>query len=213
MNFFNLLRYSVLLSAVLLGGCATTPRDTPPDPSLAVPDSQADRTYLGLEAGPGRFLLEDIRAEILVVDCFDMSCHACQTGAKHVNALYTMVQDHGLGSRIKFIGLGINNTPLETAAFRRKFQVPFPSFPDRRRDVSNQFGRVRLPSILVLRSRDGRWEMMHQTTGAFTDPEELFMRILEDVGAEQRLPDSQQTIGAACASEECPPAGGVGTKN
>lgn len=207
------MKYFVLLSVLLVAGCRTPTSEGPPDPSLAVPESETDRVYLGLDAGSERFLLEDIRAEILVVDCFDMYCHACQTGAKHVNELYTMVEDHGLGSRIKFIGLGINNTPLETATFRRKFKVPFPSFPDRRRDVSNQFGRVRLPSILVLRSRDGTWEMMHQTTGAFTDPEELFMRILEDVGAEQRLPDSQQTIGAACATEECPPAGSVGTKN
>jgi len=134
---------------------------------MVVPESEAARTYLGLEASRDRFVLEDIQSELLVVDCFDMYCHSCQTGAKHVNELYAMVQEHGLADRIKFIGLGINNTPLETATFRRKFDVPFPSFPDRRRDISNQFGRVRLPSILVLRFRLGRWEVMHRTTGAF----------------------------------------------
>lgn len=212
MNIDGLLKYPLLLGALLVAGCATPAPDSPPDPSMAVPESDADRTYLGLGAERDRFLLEDIHAEILVIDCFDMYCHACQTGAKHVNELYTMVREHGLGPRIKFIGLGINNTPLETDTFRRKFKVPFPSFPDRRRDISNQFGRVRLPSILVLRSREGTWEVMHQTTGTFTDPEELFMRILEDVGAEQRLPDSQQTAGAACVIEGCLPAGSVGTK-
>jgi hypothetical protein len=213
MNAFSPLKCSILLGALLMTGCSTPTTDSPPDPSMAVPESEADRIYLGLGADRDRFLLDDIRAEILVVDCFDMYCHACQTGAKHVNEFYAMVQEHGLGSRIKFIGLGINNTPLETATFHRKFDVPFPSFPDRKRDVSNQFGRVRLPSILVLRSREGRWEVMHQTTGAFTDPEELFMRILEDVGADEPLPDSQQTAGAACLTEDCPPAGAVEAKD
>jgi len=196
-----------------LVGCATPGQETPADPSMVVPESEAARTYLGLEASRDRFVLEDIQSELLVVDCFDMYCHSCQTGAKHVNELYAMVQEHGLADRIKFIGLGINNTPLETATFRRKFDVPFPSFPDRRRDISNQFGRVRLPSILVLRFRLGRWEVMHQTTGAFTDPEELLMRILEDVGADAPLPGSQQVAGTACPPESCPPAGKPETKH
>src|SRR5258708_39276071 len=88
-------------------------------------------TYLGLAAGTTNFALADIRCEVLVVDFFDMYCHICQRESKHVNDLYEAAQNRNLSTRIKFVGIGVGDTPLEASTFKRKFGVPFPVFPDR----------------------------------------------------------------------------------
>ena len=197
---------SLVLGAGVLG-CATPQPEGPADLSLPMPESTKELGYLGLAPTHPRFHLEDIQCEFLIVDCFDMYCHSCHTSAKHVNTLYELVMQVGLDQRVKFVGLGVGNSPLETEMFHKKFEVPFPSFPDRSNDVARQFGRVRLPSLLVLRKSVNGWELMHQTTGTFRDPEELFMRILEDAGEEQALPpDTQEAAGPICLpGEECPP--------
>ena len=193
----------LLLWTAYLVGCATAGSERVPDPSLAIPEGEAERAYLGLSSDSGRFLLSEVEAELLVVDCFDMYCHACQTGAKHVNELHALVQEYGVGDRIKFVGLGINNTPLETSTFQRKFDVPFPVFPDRYRDVSDQFGRIRLPSLLVLRLEDDGWEVMHQITGTLDDPERFFLQLLEELGEKDPRPGSERSDGASCRMEGC----------
>jgi hypothetical protein len=158
-----------VMALALAGGCATY-APTAADERLAVPADAAERAYLGLSAETGAFDLEDIPCEILVVDCFDMYCHVCQTGAPHLNELYRLTQARGLGDRIKFIGLGVGDTPLEVAAYKQKLHVLFPVFPDRHTVIARRFGPVRLPNLLVLRNRNGQLELIQSMTGALLDP-------------------------------------------
>lgn len=180
-----------LLVGLLLAGCSTLPPETG-DLRLPAPESETDRAYLGLPSGQEKFLLEDIQGEVILVDCFDMYCHACQSGAGRVNELYRMVQARGLGEQIKFIGLGLNNTPLEVATFQRKFDVPFPVFPDRSRAVADQFGRARLPSMLVLCNRTSTLRLLHQHNGTLGDREKFLELILEEM--KKGCPDPQTDL-------------------
>jgi hypothetical protein len=166
----------VALALALWGGCATQ-APTAVVERLATPADMADRAYLGLTTDPGTFQLEDIRCEILVVDCFDMYCHVCQAGAPHLNELYRLTQARGLGDRIKFIGLGVGDTPLEVAAYKQKLQVLFPVFPDRHTVIAKRFGPVRLPNLLVLRNRNGRLELIQIMTGTLLDPAGLLAHL------------------------------------
>jgi len=182
----NICRQSTLAAVLLMGGlagCVTPPAQSQraADLTLPVPDNAAERTYLGLKTQTGRFRLQDVQCEVLLVDCFDMYCHSCHTGAKHVNALFELVQQRGLGDRIKFVGLGLNNSPLEAATFKKKFKVPFPVFPDRSRDVADQFGRARLPSLLVVCNRTSTLRLIHQHNGTLDDPEEFLDHIQEEM--------------------------------
>src|SRR6266436_3687064 len=87
-------------AAMLFGGCASSgPSLTAKSDHLATPKSEVELNYLGLAADVSTFQLQDIRCEVLVVDCFDMYCHVCQTGARHINELYALAQARGLGSR------------------------------------------------------------------------------------------------------------------
>src|SRR5258708_24985981 len=92
-------------AAALLDGCATSRSASDANGDrLGAPQSQAERDYLGLSPEVSTFRLEDIRCDVLVVDCFDMYCHICQTGARHLNELFELAQARGLGGRVKFIG-------------------------------------------------------------------------------------------------------------
>ncbi len=173
------------LAAALWGGCATY-APTAVVEQLTVPADTAERAYLGLSAETGAFQLEDIHCEILVVDCFDMYCHICQAGAPHLNALYRLAQERGLGDRIKFIGLGVGDTPLEVATYKQKLLVPFPVFPDRHTVIAKRFGPVRLPNLLVLRNRNGRLELIQSITGDVLDPAGLFSHLQAEL-AEAKL--------------------------
>jgi hypothetical protein len=206
MNTAALLRSWALLALLCLAGCSTVPPADRPaaDLRLPVPQAEAERAYLGLASGQERFLLEDIRCEVIFVDCFDMYCHSCHTGAKRVNELYRLVQDRGLGDRIKFVGLGLNNTPLEASTFKKKFDVPFPVFPDRFRDVADQFGRARLPSLLVVCNRTASLRLIHQHNGTLDDPVVFLEHIVEEM--KQDCPDPKSDMlqpSADCESGVC----------
>jgi len=205
-------------AALILGmsGCTTpTARkvsDSPPVSAtlpILIPADFQDHAYLGLPEAATEFSLEEIPGEALIIDCFDMYCHACQTGAKRVHALYDLVQERKLGARIRFVGLGVGNTPLETSLFQRKLQVPFPAFPDRSNEIAEQFGTVRLPSLIVLRrpSVAAGWQLVYHHPGIPTDPEGFLDQLLEDLAAPQ--PDLSNHRGTMtlpeCGGGECPP--------
>jgi thiol-disulfide isomerase/thioredoxin len=196
----------VMAAAIsLLAGCSTTaPGPTAADYRLPVPQTESERTYLGLPAGATKFQLEDIRAKILVVDCFDLYCHLCQTGAKHLNELYALTQESGLGDRVKFVGLGVGDTPLEVATYKEKLKVPFPVFPDRRASIAKRFGELRVPNLIVLRIRGGQIEVLQRSSGTLLNPAELLSHIEADLAQGALLwtnslrtapPDCEETTG------------------
>lgn len=194
------------LAMALLSGCSTPPAPaTAADVRLKAPETSGERAYLGLSNEASTFRLEDIRCEILVIDCFDMYCHICQTGAKHLNELYALAQERKLGERVKFLGLGLGDTPLEVATYKDKFKVPFPLFPDRRSAVAKQFGPVRLPNLLILRNQGGRLELIHSSPGPISNPAEVLSHIEGLLGHARSLRwvDAVQAGQPTCTSSTC----------
>lgn len=184
MNLIRFIVRSTILGGliVLAGGCATEQPPAQADLRLPVPQSHSERAYLGLSTGRLSFKLKDIRAEVLVVDCFDMYCHYCQLGAGHVNQLYRLVQKHGLGGRIKFIGLGVGDTPFEVKIYQHKFRVPFPLFSDREAVVTRSLGPLRLPNLIVLHKENDHWKVVYSSPGELLNPEEFFNRLRANAG-------------------------------
>lgn len=161
---------------VFWAGCAThTP--TAADQLLQIPTDVTARSYLGLAAKSGTFQLEDIQCDILVIDCFDIYCHNCWAGAPQVNKLYQLVQTNSLGNRIKFIGLGVGDTPLEAVAYKQELHVPFPVFSDRHTAITQRFGPVQLPNLLVLRKLNGHLILIQSVSGALLDPAGLLAHL------------------------------------
>ncbi len=99
--------------------------------------SEADRKYLGIKQGgflffgSPEFSVQDIDAEVIVVEFFNCYCTSCQAQAPILNKVYAkIVEDKNLAQRVKFIGIGAGNNMREIARFKQEKEVPFPIIPD-----------------------------------------------------------------------------------
>jgi thiol-disulfide isomerase/thioredoxin len=124
---------------------------------FSAPESRKDCAYLGL-ANHDAFHLSQIKTQILLVEIFNMYCPVCQREAPRVNELYDLIKrNRDLKEKVRFIGIGVGNTPFEVGVFKKKFGVPFPLIPDEDfslTKISKQ--RIRTPTFLVLRLHAGR---------------------------------------------------------
>jgi hypothetical protein len=116
-------------------------------------------------------------AEVAVVDFFDMYCHTCQSAASHVNDLHGLVQTRGLGSKIAFYAVGMNNTEMEADLYRTRFHVPFPVIADRERTIASRYGKFRPPLLLALRREGGSWKEIYRTSDPMIPPDRILAEI------------------------------------
>jgi len=182
---------SLMFVGLLLrsGECASPP-PTPAvaDTRLPAPQSESDRKYLGLSSTSELFSLDNVQADILVVDFFDMYCHVCQARARHMNDFYKLVQSRGLSGRVRVLGIGVGDTPKEVTVFKEKFGLPFPVFPDRTGSFSRQFGKIRVPNIIVLKRRLGHFEVVYQESSLPDNPEQFLSKVLSYATTKFSLP-------------------------
>ena len=181
-----------LLSVLLAIGCAspTGPVSAPPagssplDPAsgLMLPalSDQDQRTYLGIDA-PGEFPLTDIRAEVVVIEVFSMYCPHCQHEAPNVNRFYQRIAaDSSLNGRIKIIGIGAGNTRYEVDTFRKRFNIQFPLFPDRSRQLARQLDvRVTPTFVAYTYTTDGTLHRILNAPGSLGNVEDFLTRLIE----------------------------------
>lgn len=95
------------------------------------------------------------KADVVVLNFFDMYCHTCQTMAPHSKEIQRMVRDRSGGTRVDFYAIGWGNTPLESEQYRKRYQVSYPVIPDRDLSISRRFGKFRPPLMIVLERRGG----------------------------------------------------------
>jgi peroxiredoxin len=162
---------------------------------------------LGLVEEQDTFLIQQVKADVVIIDCFDLYCPSCQKGAKYVNQLYQLIEERGLSGQVKVIGLGLGNTPMEVATFRDKYAVRFPVFPDRSNAVARQFGNVRVPGLVVIRPGT-ELRVLHREAGVVRDPEKLLKHVLEDLERGTTVPRTSVpgTMPEECEGEVCPVA-------
>jgi len=121
---------------------------------LPVPEDPEHAAYLGLEGRKGTFELEDIPAELVVVEIFSMYCPYCQREAAAVNELYERVEKSPeTKGKIKLIGIGAGNSSFEVEVFRKNYRVPFPLISDDDFRLHKAFGETRTPYFFVVKRR------------------------------------------------------------
>jgi thiol-disulfide isomerase/thioredoxin len=96
-----------------------------------------DRHYLGLRSGLWGFVaktrhtVQDITADIVLIEFMNIYCTSCQAQAPILNALFAAVdRDDGLQGKVRFIGIGAGNNRMEVDRFRADKDVRFPLVPD-----------------------------------------------------------------------------------
>lgn len=155
---------------------------------LPIPASEGERSYLGL-SGTGTFSIGQIAAEVLLIEVFSFYCPLCQMAAAHVNELYEKIeQDPRLRGRVKLIGIGVTNTAYEVGAYKDRYKVPFPLFPDKDVAMTSQLGVRGTPTFIGLRLNDGgKHQRFHFSEGGFADPQQFLDGIVKRSGLKQEV--------------------------
>jgi peroxiredoxin len=147
---------------------------------LPIPKSPGEKDYLGLK-GDGTFTIPQIKAKVVIIEIFSMYCPYCQNEAPRVNELYNAIeQNPDLKGKIKIIGIGAGNTPLEVDVFRKKFQIPFPLFPDADFSIHKVCGEVRTPYFIGVKiNENGTHEVIYSKLGGLQDANQFLELILK----------------------------------
>lgn len=144
------------------------------------PESLVDKKYLGLKDGPN-FKLSQIRTNFVIIEIFSMYCPICQRDAVVVNELHDLtLKVPSLLKNIKFVGIGVGNTPYEVSVFKKKFNVPFPLIADDNFLIQKALtGNIRTPTFLVGKvMADGKVKILFTKIGAIKDAGEFLKEIM-----------------------------------
>lgn len=148
--------------------------------SLETPESPKVREYLGLTAKPS-FTMDDLDADVVVVEIFSMYCPYCQREAPEINRFYDLlVKGKTPGMNIKLLGIGAGNSQFEVDYFRKTYDVPFPLFADGEFVVHRALGEVGTPYFIVLvREADRSWKVVLSRSGGIKSSEAFLTTIVE----------------------------------
>jgi thiol-disulfide isomerase/thioredoxin len=147
---------------------------------LPIPKSPEEKSYLGL-TGEGSFTIPKIKARVVIIEIFSMYCPYCQKEAPAVNELYSAIENNpALKGKIKIIGIGAGNTPMEVDVFRKKFQIAFPLFPDVDYSIHKVCGEVRTPYFIGVKINDnGTHEVIYSKLGSIEDTNKFLELIIK----------------------------------
>jgi peroxiredoxin len=165
----------------------TPPRVGEPLPALRlpVPRNSSERTYLGISE-KGYFRISQIQTKVVIIEIFSMYCPFCQREAPEVNRLYKEIEENpNLKGKIKLMGIGAGNSSFEVDIFRKKYDIPFPLFPDSDFSFHKTFGEVRTPYFIGLRiNPDGSDQVFYSKLGGLKGVGRFLKTILKDAGLE-----------------------------
>jgi peroxiredoxin len=153
--------------------------------SLSVPDSADHRAYLGLNDSR-TFTLDQIKADVVILQIFSMYCPICQREASKVNGMYEQVAaDPKMSQRIRFIGIGAGNSAFEVDFYKKTYQVPFPLFADEDFVIHKQLKEVGTPHFIGLAITPDTpkgYTVFYARSGEVGDPEVFINRLIESSG-------------------------------
>ena len=173
---------SLLLSSYLVVAATKPPGvgGVLPEITLSVPPKPEHQKYLGL-TGEGRFIIPQIKAEVVILEIFSMYCPYCQNEAPIVNELYRTIENNrNLKEKIKLIGIGVGNSSFEVDVFRKKYNIEFPLFPDGDFSIHKIVGEVRTPYFIGVKiGEGGAHSVFYSKLGGIEKPDKFISLILQ----------------------------------
>ncbi|MFW5730182.1 MAG: peroxiredoxin family protein [Desulfonatronovibrionaceae bacterium] len=185
-KYMPLLLCTVLIAAIGHASAnharAAADLKTFPSKTLAVPEKDALVDYLGLDSAKQQFAVEDISADLVLVEIFSMYCPICQAEASEVNELFSLIQEQGLDGRIKIMGIAPGNSAFEVGVFEKEYEIAFPLFPDPDYEWHELLGKVNTPFFILVNTDDSAVLATHK--GAFSSPEQFFEELKNELPAD-----------------------------
>ena len=151
-----------------------------PDVTMTGKLTDEQKTYLGVSSDT--FKISDIKAQYLFIEAFSMYCPVCQRDAPHVNEVYAAVMAADPGGTVKFLGIGLGNTPFEIAFYKKKYAVPFPLVWDEDYTIHKAIGEVGTPTFYIVRLADGSRETLYMREGEAENADALLKAIKDATG-------------------------------
>ncbi len=154
-----------------------------PEINLAVPKDTSEQGYLGLSAGD-TFKVTDIKADLVIVEIFGVTCPHCNHAAPSVNKLYQLIESKPESKgRVKVIGIGVGNDLYEVSFFKKKHQIPFPLFDDEEYLIHEQVGEPGTPYFICIKmNKDGSHEIIYTQAGDFESADGFLEMLLAKSG-------------------------------
>jgi peroxiredoxin len=126
-----------------------------PEIALKTPSQAKDRSYLGISDGD-QFKVKDLKAEVILVEIFDVYCLPCQKQAPLYKELFGLIQSNpATRDQIKMIGIAVGNTEEEIKKFRDHFKVPYPIVSDPKFLLHEAVGGPPAPFSIIVRQEPG----------------------------------------------------------
>ncbi len=177
---------SVLVGWAVLEGAPAFGETIPPKPgslfphiSFPAPVEESVRAYLGLGDGTS-FTVDQVDADVVVIEIFSMYCPHCQREAPVVNRFYQVtLQRARPGKKVKIFGVGVGNSQFEVNIFRKKYAIPFPLLPDGDYRIHKLLGQTRTPHFIAVKKEPGgALKVVFSRSGPLGDPEALYNHLV-----------------------------------
>jgi len=140
-------------------------------------------TYLGLPQNKEMVTIEDVQADLLVLEVLNVFCFPCQTQAMSLSKVYKMIEERpDLEGRIKMLGVALGNTKEVVEGFMNDYGLEFPVIPDPTARGEKIIGPgIHTPfSLFIKRDAQGKLRLVAAThNGAIDDPQTVFHGLLE----------------------------------
>jgi len=154
--------------------------DVLPDVEAKTQLMPKDAAALGLRSGPVSLRLSQIKADTLLVKVYNLYCPRCHTDAPKVNRLYERLLATPQARGMRFVAIGVGDTPYEVEFFRKKNSSPMPMIPDTDYVLHKALLSVGAPSYFVLRPLPGGkgLKVLFFLEGGFDDENAFFDQVL-----------------------------------